>query len=259
MSVSRSRVSRNGRAKSLPGAAFYNLEGVVSEIGAIRAVSFILSNIGEVHLRLMNLASFAARLPGTLLLDDPKLLNERLYESLKGVSIDRLVELGREYCDRILRKRLSPGAVELIEANREVGLQPVLVSQSPDFVVAPLCRHLGIEHFASNRLIVAKGRATGRLATCLVGESKADWCVAFAAERNLDLRNCWGYANSYSDLPFLSALGHPVTANPDRRLRAAAMNRQWPILTFDRSGHTSPDSVSANVLEFPGRQADGAA
>ena len=239
--------------------AFYNLEGVVSGLGAMKAVSFILSNIGEVHLRLLNLATFAARLPGTWLLDDPKRQNESLYESLKGTSIDRLVELGMEYCDRVMSKHLFPAAVDLIMANRGIGLEPVLISESPDFVVAPLCRHLGIEHFAANRLIVAKGRATGRLAACIVGESRADWCAGFAAERRLDLRACWGYANSYSDLPFLAALGHPVAANPDRKLRAAAMNRQWPILTLGQSEAAGSDAAPANVLEFSRRRADGAA
>ena len=259
MSVSRSRASRTIRTKPLPGVAFYQLEGVLSELGTTNAISFILSNIGEIHLRLMNMAFFAARLPGAWILDDPKRANERLYESLKGVSIDRLVELGLEYCDRILSKHLFPAAVELVEANRSIGLEPVLISESPDFVVAPLCRHLGIEHFAANRLIVAKARATGRLATCMVGEARADWCAAFAAERDLDLRACWGYADSYADLPFLSAIGHPVAANPDRRLRAAAMNRQWPILTFGHAEDAAAGAVPANVLEFSRRRADGAA
>jgi len=259
MSVPRSHTNRNGRTKPLPGVAFYCLEGVLSAVGAANAVSFILSNIGEIHLRLLNLASFAARVPGAWLLDDPKHRSERLYESLQGISIDRLVELGIEYCDRVLKKSLFPAAVELVEANRGIGLQPALISESPDFVVAPLCRHLGIEHFAANRLIVAKARATGRLATCMVAESRADWCVAFAAQRNLDPRACWAYANSYSDLSLLSALGHPVAANPDRKLRAAAMNRQWPILTFDHSEHAASKALSANVLEFSRRRADGAA
>lgn len=259
MSVSRARTNRNSRTKPLAGVAFYELEGVLSDLGTMNAISFILSNIGEVHLRLMHMAFFAARLPGTWMLDDPKLVNERLYESLRGVSIDRLVELGLEYSERVLGKHLFPAAMELIEANRGIGLEPVLISESPDFVVAPLCRRLGIEHFAANRLIVAKGRATGRLATCMVGQARADWCIALAAERSLDLRACWGYANSYSDLPFLSAMGHPVAANPDRKLHATAMNRQWPILTFDHVEDAAPGAVSANVLEFSRRRADGAA
>ena len=258
MSVPRSRISRNGRVKSPPGAAFYCLEGALTALSATAAVSFILANIGEVHLRLLNLAAFAARLPRTWLLDDPRRLNECLYESLKGVSKDRLVELGREYCERVLGKRLFPAAVELIDANRAIGLEPVLISDSPDFVVAPLCRQLGIEHFAANRLVIAKARATGRLAACMVAEARAEWCVAFAAERNLDLDACWAYANSYSDLPFLAALGHPVAANPDRRLRAAAMNRQWPIISFDHSEPARSEDTH-NVLEFSRRRGDGAA
>ncbi len=69
----------------------------------------------------------------------------------------------------------------------------------------------------------------------MAGEEKAAWCANFAAERGIELGACWGYADSYYDLPFLTALGHPVAVNPDRRLRAAAHNRQWPIIRFTKT------------------------
>jgi len=33
-------------------------------------------------------------------------------------------------------------------------------------------------------------------------------------------------------VPFLEAVGHPVAANPDRRLRRIAEERGWPVLRF---------------------------
>ena len=50
----------------------------------------------------------------------------------------------------------------------------------------------------------------------------------------MKLADCWGYADSYYDLPFLTALGHPVAVNPDKRLRATAMSRQWPIIQLEK-------------------------
>jgi len=114
---------------------------------------------------------------------DRRLLNEVLFESLKGVSSDRLIELGQEYCERVLIKHLYRSAIELVEANRKIGLEPVLVTGSPDFIVAPLCRHLGIRDFAANRLIISRARATGRLLQpVMAADEKADWCVNFAAQ-----------------------------------------------------------------------------
>jgi HAD superfamily hydrolase (TIGR01490 family) len=262
MSVSGSKPSRNGHGKPVPGAAFYDLDGTLADLNLVHAALFILRNLGEWHRRIISIATLAASAPRLYLAErkDRRLLNEVLFESLKGVSSDRLIELGQEYCDRVLIKHLYPSAIELVEANRRIGLEPVLVTGSPDFIVAPLCRQLGIRDFAANRLIISGARATGRLMQpVMAADEKADWCVNFAAQHNLDLRKCWGYADSYYDLPFLIALGHPVAVNPDRKLRAAAMSRQWPVLRFDQSTDDESDDASGPaILELPGRSADGA-
>jgi HAD superfamily hydrolase (TIGR01490 family) len=262
MSVLGSKPSRNGRGKAASGAAFYDLDGTLADLNLVHAALFILTNLGEWHRRIGSIAGLAASAPRLFLAErkDRRLLNQVLFECLKGVSVDRLVELGQEYCDRVLIKHLYHSAIELVEANRKIGLEPVLVTGSPDFIVAPLCRELEIRYFAANRLIISHARATGRLAPpIMAADEKAHWCASFATQHNFDLRKCWGYADSHYDLPFLVALGHPVAVNPDRKLRAAAMSRQWPILRFDKSTDDESDEASgAAILELPGRSADGA-
>ena len=71
---------------------------------------------------------------------------------------------------------MYPRAIEMIAANREAGLDPVLVTGSPDFIVEPLAERLGMETFAANRLVYSRGLATGRLrAPVMAGEAKAAW------------------------------------------------------------------------------------
>src|SRR5215475_1502727 len=146
MSVLHSKPSRNGRGKAAPGAAFYDLDGTLADLNLVHAALFILGNLGEWHRRIISIATFAASALRLYRAErkDRRLLNQVLFESLKGVSADRLVELGQEYCDRVLVRHLYPSAIELVEANRNIGLEPVLVTGSPDFIVAPLCRQLEI-------------------------------------------------------------------------------------------------------------------
>ena len=201
-------------------AAFYDLDGTLVDLNLVHAAIFTLANVGEWTGRVSYLLGFAARIP-------------RLYVAEQR---DRLFSLGEEYCERILIGHLFPRAVELIEANRAAGIEPVLVTGSPDFIVAPLARHLGIADFAANRFVFSRGRATGRLAEpVMAGDEKSVWCADYAAERNIALADCWGYADSHYDTSFLAALGHPVAVNPDRRLRAAALSRQWPVLHFEKA------------------------
>jgi phosphoserine phosphatase len=98
-----------------------------------------------------------------------------------------------------------------------------------------LAAQLNIVDFAANRLVYSGGLATGRLrAPIMAGEDKAEWCASYTATRGYLLESCWGYADSYYDLPFLAVMGHAVAVNPDRRLASAARHRQWPIISFGR-------------------------
>jgi HAD superfamily hydrolase (TIGR01490 family) len=255
----------NGRGRRpLKGAAFYDLDGTLMGLNLIHGTLFALTNIGEWSRRVSYVVGLAARLPMLYLAErrDRHLLNVTLFEMFKGISRDRLITLGEEYCDRVLVANMYPRAVEMVAANREAGLEPVLVTGSPDFIVAPLAQRLGIETYAANRLVYSRGLATGRLQNpVMAGEAKAAWCIEYAEANRISLSASWGYADSHYDLPFLAALGHPVAVNPDRRLLAVARSRQWPVVHFDKTsdirstGGIGPEAVE----EWLERKFDGAA
>ena len=64
------------------------------------------------------------------------------------------------------------------------------------------------------------------------GRGKADALRELAAAEGFDLGESTAYSDSYSDVPFLEAVGHPVAANPDRKLRRIAAERGWPVVHF---------------------------
>lgn len=243
------RARKNGRpSRATPRrAAFYDLDGTLVDFNLVHVAVFMMANLGEWSGRASYLLSFAARIPRLLRAEgqDRRLLNTVLFEAFKGISRDRLFSLGEEYCERILFEHLYPRAVEMLEANRAAGIEPVLVTGSPDFIAIPLARHLGIEHVASNRLIFSRGRATGRLAEpIMAGDDKAVWCANWALEHDVDLADCWSYADSHYDIAFLAATGHPVAVNPNRKLHSAATSRHWPVIRF------ATTSVSKSARDF---------
>ncbi len=263
MSVHRPAKTRGARPAAA-GAAFYDLDGTLVGLNLIHTALYLFSNLGEWTGRASYLLNFAARIPSLYFAErrDRYLLNVVLFEMFKGVSRDRLEELGDEYCERVLMENLYPQARDMIESNRAAGLEPVLVTGSPDFIAAPLSRRLGIGDYAANRLAFVRGRATGRLVSpIMAGDEKARWCADYAAARQLDLGKCWGYADSHYDLPFLAALGHPVAVNPDQRLSATARSRQWPIIHFNQKGPrtTLARAMRAQAESWIWRWLDGAA
>jgi fatty acyl-CoA reductase len=241
MSVHRAKSSRSSRPQ-IRRAAFYDLDGTLVDLNLVHITLFVLANLSEWNRRISYLASFVARAPRLYLAEreDRRKLNILMFEAYKGISRDRLAEIGREYCERVLIDHLYPKGLELIEANRRVGLEPVLVTGSPDWVVAPLAERLNIADFSANRMGFSRVRATGRLLEPIMATAeKAVWCEQYAAQHDLKLADCWGYADSHYDLPFLNALGHPVAVNPDKRLYATAMSRQWPIIHLEKNRNSN--------------------
>jgi HAD superfamily hydrolase (TIGR01490 family) len=234
MSVSRGSKARGQRAQA-KAIAFYDLDGTLVDLNLVHMALFVLANLGEWSGRLKSIFGFVGRIPRLYMAErrDRYLLNVVMFETFKGISRDRLQTLGEEYCERVLMNHVYPQAREMLEGNRAAGLEPVLVSGSPDFIVGPLARMLGIRDIAANRLVYSRGLATGRLQPpVMAGDEKAQWCADYAAARRCDLAACWGYADSYYDMPFLSVMGHPVPVNPDGRLAATARRRHWPIVRF---------------------------
>lgn len=231
--------SGNGSRRSRR-IAFYDLDGTLVGLNLIHSTLYVLANLGEWSGRAGYLLSFISRAPKLYFAEkqDRRILNIELFAAFRGVSRDRLEAMGEEYCERVLLGHLYPQAIELLESNRAAGIEPVIVSGSPEFLVAPLARALGVTEYAANRLAISRGCATGRvLEPVMAGSEKAHWCAEYAAAQKLDLADCWGYADSFYDLPFLAALGHPVAVNPDRRLEATAMSRHWPIVRFEEVRH----------------------
>ena len=160
-----------------------------------------------------------------------RLFNDLFFVRYKGESEDRLRCLAEELFDTVLRPSIFPGAYELIDKSRQLGLRQVLVTGALDITVRPLAKHLKIDDYVTNRLEFVDGYATGRLLPpVMAAATKASWMRIYAEKENLNLSDCYGYSDSMSDLPMLSVVGHPTAVNPDIRLRNTALQHDWPIL-----------------------------
>jgi phosphoserine phosphatase len=85
-------------------------------------------------------------------------------------------------------------------------------------------------------LEVRDGRYTGFMSQPpLVGEARSAWLRRYALQEGVDLRHSFAYADSYSDLPLLRAVGKPVAVSPDSSLYRHARRRRWPIEEWSMS------------------------
>ena len=77
--------------------------------------------------------------------------------------------------------------------------------------------------------------ALGRLLAADVSLGAPPYWARF---EGLDLGQCYAYSDSASDLPMLSAVGHPVAVNPDSKLERHAREHGWPIVIFSQRTKT---------------------
>jgi len=126
-------------------------------------------------------------------------------------------------------------ALELMAEHRRAGRRIVIVSASPEEIVVPIGRLLDVDDVVSSRVQVGDdGRYTGEMAFNAYGPHKVDAMADLAARKGIDLAGSWAYSDSYTDLPMLEAVGHPVAVNPDRLLARTARDRAWEVRLFAR-------------------------
>ena len=158
---------------------------------------------------------------------------------LQGLDLSRGQERARfgkvieDTMGDVIRPIIYREALDLMEWHRGLGRPIYLVSSSPEEVVDPIGRLLGVDGVIATRSRVDdSGRYVGELEFYCYGPHKAEAMRALAERKGLDLSESWAYSDSITDLPMLEAVGYAVAANPDRNLRRVAIRRGWGIVRF---------------------------
>jgi HAD superfamily hydrolase (TIGR01490 family) len=216
-------------------AAFYDLEGTLVSTNLVHTLGFYAKNQQGLFQTFKKSASTLLSIPVFAATDQysRKVFNDLFFKRYKGESEDRLRFFAEELFEDVLKPAIFPGAFELIEKSRSLGLRQVVVTGALDLSVTPLMKYLGIEDYVANRLEFVNGVATGRLLPpVLAAATKASWIRTFAEREGLSLSDSYAYTDSMSDLPMLSVVGHPAAVNPDMRLKQTALHHDWPILNL---------------------------
>jgi HAD superfamily hydrolase (TIGR01490 family) len=222
----------------LPGSALFPLAAELARGGLIPR--WLLPLLALDHLRYVRYGS-----------ERPAALARARRASLRVVAgrrRDDVVALAARVVERVVRPRLYPQALALIEAHRDAGHLVILASSGPQDYVEILAEVIGADGALGTRAEVAEGVYTGRLiGDPAHGPEKASRVWSLAVERRIHLRSSIAYSDSISDLPLLELVGNPVAVNPSRALARVARSRDWPILRFPAPSRAGPSP--AEILE----------
>ena len=219
----------------MAAAAFYDLEGTLVSTNLVHTLGFYARNQQGLLRSVRKSAATLVSLPLFAAADQYSRIffNDLFFKRYRGETEDRLRFFADELFEEVLKPGVFPGAFELIQKSKSLGLRQVVVTGALDMSVKPLMDYLGIEDYAANHLEFVNGVATGRLLPpVLASATKASWIRAFAEREKINLNDSYAYSDSMSDLPMLSLVGHPAAVNPDMRLRQTALHHDWPILNL---------------------------
>lgn len=146
--------------------------------------------------------------------------------------IEQLVE---ETLEEVADPLVYAEALFLIDEHKRNGRRVFLVSASPEQIVRPIGRHIGVTEIIATRIKTdTAGFFLPELELYAMGPGKADAIRELAEREDIDLDGSFAYSDSTTDLPMMEVVGNPVAVNPEKDLRRIAEERDWPILEFQR-------------------------
>lgn len=123
--------------------------------------------------------------------------------------------------------------LERLQQHVQDGQHVVLVSGVFQELVEAFAARVGAHAGLGSKLLYRDDVCTGQVdAETCVGPRKLDFIRGYleANKPGVALADCVAYADSYSDLPMLTTVGHGVATYPDERLRAVAAQHGLEIL-----------------------------
>jgi HAD superfamily hydrolase (TIGR01490 family) len=222
--------------KIMGGAAFFDLDKTVIAKSSTLAFGKPFYQGGLVNRRAVLKSTYAQFVYLVAGADADQM--DRMRDYLKTLCAGWDVRQVQAIVDETLHDLIDPlvydEAVSLIEEHKAAGRRVVIVSSSGEEVVRPIGEMVGADSVIATRMVVADGRYTGDIEFYAYGPQKAGAIRDLVAREGWDLADCWAYSDSYTDLPMLEEVGHPVAVNPDKALRRTAAERGWPVLEFRR-------------------------
>jgi HAD superfamily hydrolase (TIGR01490 family) len=216
-------------------AAFFDLDKTVIAKASMMAFGRPFYREGLVSRRTILRGAYAHVVYLHLGASEQKLarIRESVLTLTRGWEQRRVRDIVAETLEEIVEPIIFKEALELIEEHKAAGRRVFIVSASPAEIVTPLARYLGVhESISSQAEVDAGGRYTGEMSVYAYGPYKVQIMQALAEREGIDLARSYAYSDSYTDLPMLEAVGHPVAVNPDRVLLKAARERGWEVRSF---------------------------
>jgi HAD superfamily hydrolase (TIGR01490 family) len=119
-----------------------------------------------------------------------------------------------------------------LREHQSSGHRVILVSGTMTPLLRRIGGQFGVNEVVGTPLVIRKGRYNGasELPICQ-GINKVTRLEAYLGDsESVDWLHSYAYADSFTDLPLLERVGHPVAVYPDEILTAHALDNGWEVM-----------------------------
>jgi fatty acyl-CoA reductase len=218
------------RERAEPVLALFDMEGTLITSNVVESYVWAKMADLEPHEWPAELVDVFGHIPGYLQTDrrDRGDFLRTFFRRYEGASVDGLQRLIDGNVTEFMLQKASAAAIRRVREHRAAGHRTILITAAAEPFIRPLAPLFDV--LIGAELEMRDGRYTGFMSQPpLVGEARAAWLRRYALLEGVDLRHSYAYADSYSDLPLLRAVGNPVVVSPDSALYRHARRRRWPI------------------------------
>lgn len=219
-------------------AAFFDVDGTLTQTTIIHPlVWYHHAHLSGLHKLLWSL-ELLLQVPRYWLIDrrSRSRFTTVFYSRYANLKAAELRAWHRQTFPENLRRTIFPAGLDCLRQHQRQGHRIVLVTGGLDFVMEPLLDYLHADDLLAAKLQEQDGIFTGQLqGPPMVDEEKALLMRACEHPKTgdaIDLSQSFAYGNSWSDVPMLSCVGHPIAVNPDRRLKRLARERGWQVVRW---------------------------
>lgn len=169
-----------------------------------------------------------------LKLKDPLKIIDKMVSWVRGIPENTLIDLCTEVVHEVLLPSVYKEAIAEIDFHKKKNAKVVILSSALTTVCKEVVKNLNLDDFICSELEVKNGIMTGHpVGHLCFGEEKAVRLKEYCIKNSSSQSDSWYYGDSISDFDALNVTGNPVCVNPDKKLRKAAIKRDWKILYWE--------------------------
>lgn len=151
---------------------------------------------------------------------------------VRGWTIEEADSAFAWIAEHYVMPKVRSGIQTRLKEHQSSGHRVILLSGTPSPLLEAIARTFGVKETVGTPLRTRNSRYTGASEPPVCqGTEKVSLLERYLEKSEpINWSESWAYADSYTDLPLLERVGHPIAVHPDPQLLLVARGKGWEVI-----------------------------